>query len=163
MTAIDPTGSTAEAIALVHREARLLDLGRYEDWLELYTDDATYWVPVDPSAAAPEDDLNLIYDDHARTLDRLFRLSSGYAHAEVPPSTVRRVVSGCAVSLCEHGAHIDVTSTFILAHSRLGRQRILAGDYIHCLKADGGRLLIKRKRVGLIDANTAHDPLAFLL
>ena len=27
-------------------EARLLDTGQLEAWLELFTDDATYWLPL---------------------------------------------------------------------------------------------------------------------
>jgi benzoate/toluate 1,2-dioxygenase beta subunit len=157
------TKHLADATALVVREARLLDLRRYEEWRALYTEDARYWVPVDPDAADPENGLNIVYDDHERTLDRLFRLSSGNAHVEEPPSRTRRLVGGTEVSECEHGADLEATSTFILVTARLGRQRTLAGDYAHCLRADGERLLIARKRVGLMDALAAHDPLAFLL
>ena len=32
---------------LVH-EARLLDDGRFEEWLALFTTDAWYWVPAQP-------------------------------------------------------------------------------------------------------------------
>ena len=30
----------------LYHEARLLDEQRLEEWLELFTDDATYWVPL---------------------------------------------------------------------------------------------------------------------
>ncbi|UJB39658.1 aromatic-ring-hydroxylating dioxygenase subunit beta [Streptomyces sp. A1-5] len=166
-TGMDGTGTELDRaepyFALVRHEARLLDTGRYDDWLRLYADDATYWVPVDPAATDPEDSLSIICDDRKRILDRLFRLSSGYAHAEVPPSTVRRVVSGCEVSPCPHGADTDVVSTFVLVHARLGRQGVIAGDYLHCLSTGGQRPLIRRKRVGLLDPHAVNGPLAFLL
>ncbi|MEM8662420.1 MAG: hypothetical protein AAGF35_16165, partial [Pseudomonadota bacterium] len=38
---------SAECAALLHFEARLLDQKRYEQWLDLYTDDAIYWIPYD--------------------------------------------------------------------------------------------------------------------
>ena len=31
----------------LYHEARLLDTHRLEAWLDLYTDDATYWVPLE--------------------------------------------------------------------------------------------------------------------
>ena len=31
----------------LYLEARLLDTQQYEAWLELFTDDATYWVPLE--------------------------------------------------------------------------------------------------------------------
>ncbi len=39
---------------LVH-EARLLDERRFEDWLDLFTDDGWYWVPIEPDQDNPHD------------------------------------------------------------------------------------------------------------
>ena len=47
---------------LVH-EARLLDEGRFDEWLALFTADAWYWVPSEPNQASPRDTVSLIYDD----------------------------------------------------------------------------------------------------
>jgi 3-phenylpropionate/cinnamic acid dioxygenase small subunit len=33
-------------IDLVYLEARLIDEKRFEEWYELYTEDAFYWVPL---------------------------------------------------------------------------------------------------------------------
>ncbi|MXW88341.1 MAG: aromatic-ring-hydroxylating dioxygenase, partial [Acidimicrobiaceae bacterium] len=35
----------------LHHEARLLDDRCYRDWLERFTDDCVYWVPLDPDGA----------------------------------------------------------------------------------------------------------------
>ena len=37
----------------LYHEARLLDEQRYEEWLELFSDDATYWVPLEQGQQAP--------------------------------------------------------------------------------------------------------------
>ena len=36
----------------LYREARLADEARYAEWLELWTDDAVYWVPATTDPAA---------------------------------------------------------------------------------------------------------------
>ena len=37
----------------LYHEARLLDLQRYEEWLELFTPDASYWVPLEQGQRDP--------------------------------------------------------------------------------------------------------------
>jgi len=41
--------SLAECEAFLVDEAQLLDEGKFEDWLALFTDDAWYWVPSEPN------------------------------------------------------------------------------------------------------------------
>lgn len=40
-----------ETETFLFREARLLDDGRFNDWLDLYGDECLYWVPVTRPAA----------------------------------------------------------------------------------------------------------------
>lgn len=39
---------------LLYREAELLDERRYEDWLDLFTEDARYWMPMRRNVPAEE-------------------------------------------------------------------------------------------------------------
>ncbi len=39
-------GSLAAGIELVHREARLLDEQRWDEWLALFVEDCEYWMPA---------------------------------------------------------------------------------------------------------------------
>ncbi|MGH8519704.1 MAG: aromatic-ring-hydroxylating dioxygenase subunit beta, partial [Panacagrimonas sp.] len=50
----------------LYHEARLLDTGQLEAWLELFTDDATYWVPLEENQEDPHLTSSIIHDD--RTL-----------------------------------------------------------------------------------------------
>ena len=43
---------------LIH-EARLLDERRFREWMELFTEDGTYWVPAVPDQASPLDQASL--------------------------------------------------------------------------------------------------------
>ena len=36
----------AELIRLVYREARLIDEKRFDEWYELFAEDARYWIPL---------------------------------------------------------------------------------------------------------------------
>jgi len=61
---------TDEAAALLYREALLLDRGDWDEWLQLFTDDAVFWMPawrdeLTPTAD-PDRELSLIYYAAAR-------------------------------------------------------------------------------------------------
>ena len=50
---------------LIQWEATLLDRRRWDDWIDLFTEDAVYWVPSwadeEKTTSDPETQLNLIY------------------------------------------------------------------------------------------------------
>lgn len=39
----------------LYREAQLLDDGRFAEWLDLFTEDAKYWMPTRETTASRED------------------------------------------------------------------------------------------------------------
>ena len=92
----------AEVEALLYREARLLDDGQFEAWLELFTDDAHYWCPANADDVDPQQHVSFLYDDRLRMGDRVWRLvHSGAAARYVCNDTSRRCTSYCrAVVVC---------------------------------------------------------------
>src|SRR5262245_6559809 len=90
---------------LLVEEAHLLDEWQLEEWLKLFTDDATYVVPGtgDPEAD-PKSALVLIDDDRERLGWRVKRLLGGHAHREFPYSRTRRIVSNVRVEKSDDGA-----------------------------------------------------------
>src|SRR5439155_10042637 len=58
-------GSLAAGVELVHREARLLDEQRWDDWLALFVEDCEYWMPAwkadGTPTANPQAELSHIY------------------------------------------------------------------------------------------------------
>jgi len=51
------------AIEFVYHEARLIDEKRFDEWYELFTDDALYWMPLARDQPAGEAHTSLFYDD----------------------------------------------------------------------------------------------------
>ena len=76
----------------LYREVRLLSELRLEEWLDLFTDDARYWMPAretvdwQPDAVAADGEMAFFDDDKAFMAARIERLRSSLAHAEQPPS-----------------------------------------------------------------------------
>src|SRR5438105_1364582 len=74
---------------LVH-EARLLDEGKFDDWLALFTADAWYWVPSEPDQLDPQQTVSLIYDDRRLLETRVRRLASPRMYSQEPRSRTSR-------------------------------------------------------------------------
>lgn len=158
------TGSiTRSAVeALLYREARFMDEHRFNDWLELWSEDALYWVPANADNIDPRFHVNLIYDDKARLFERIERLSSGAAWAQDPPSRMRRIIGNLEI---EEGLPSEVIaySNFILTELRRSKQDAFAGRTIHTLRAENGSLKIVQKKVLLVNNDEVIDNLTFLI
>src|SRR5271156_937477 len=107
------TLSRSDAEDILFREARLLDERRYRQWLELFSAEATYWIPCNGEGGDPDREISLVYDDEPKLKDRIERLLSGLAHAQSPPSKTKRLVSNIEIE-SSTGNTVTVLSGFIL-------------------------------------------------
>jgi 3-phenylpropionate/cinnamic acid dioxygenase small subunit len=159
-----PGSLLPEVYELLAREAHLLDDRDYEGWLELFTEDCLYWMPVDPLSEDGTMRLNVFYDDRARMEDRIARLSSGSAYTEEPISLTARTFS--ALQLEQAGdtgdVGVAVRSNFQMVAYRSGEQRVFGGRYRHDLARQDGRLRISEKRVTLLGSDAPQRPMTFL-
>ncbi|MEK9847068.1 MAG: aromatic-ring-hydroxylating dioxygenase subunit beta, partial [Rhodospirillaceae bacterium] len=64
-TGSEATDMLAEVSDLINRESKYLDQRRWEDWLDLYSDDAVFWAPSwsaeDTLIEDPKTSLNLVF------------------------------------------------------------------------------------------------------
>jgi benzoate/toluate 1,2-dioxygenase beta subunit len=138
---------------LLEREARLLDQRRFDDWLGLYARRCLYWVPVTPEGGDPRRQVAISFDDRRRLEDRLFRLKTGYAWSQVPPSRTTRLITNVEVFGTTEAALYMVRSTFLISEFRAGETRILSGWSGHRLARREGGWEILVKQVNLIDCD----------
>ena len=138
-------------------EARLLDTGRLEEWLALFTDDATYWVPLEPNQKDPQETSSLIYDDRTLLELRVKQFRHPRAHARAPlPRTVHQVGNIFVDDL-------TVRSTLTVVEFRNDKQRIWAGLVEHHLVRNADTFRIARKRIDLVDSEGELEGLTILL
>ena len=141
----------------LYHEARLLDEQRFEEWLALFTDDATYWVPLEQGQQDPHETSSLIYDDRTLLEIRVKQLRHPRAHARAPlPRTVHQVGNIVVRDLL-------VTSTLNVVEFRNDKQRLWAGLVEHQLKRNGDSFRIARKRIDLVNSQGELEGLAILL
>ena len=144
-TTSGPTPPDRQEIeAFLYHEARLLDEGRLDEWLALFTPDACYWIPCNADDVDPTRHVSLVYDDRQHLADRVWRLQSGWAHAQDPPSRTCRLVGNVAVTPGQIEGEAQVVSTFILVELRRGAQTTFAGRYEHRLRRVDGAYMNTR-------------------
>src|SRR2546425_12687089 len=85
-------GSRSEVEQFLYHEAWLLDRGRLDEWLALFTDDATYWIPLQANQADPLTTSSIVYDDRRLLEVRVRQFQHPRAHARTPaPRTVHQI------------------------------------------------------------------------
>ena len=160
---LNPTGhsaspSPAECEAFLVDEARILDEGRFEDWLALFTENAWYWVPSEPNQDSPLTTVSLMYDDRKLLETRVRRLISPRIHAQEPRSRTSRIVANVTIQERRAGAAL-VRSKFMMIEYRRGDQRLFAGTSFHELVRMEATLRIASKRVDLVNCDAPLDGL----
>lgn len=143
-------------------EARLLDTHQFEDWLALFTHDATYWVPLEAAQTDPLNTSSIIHDDRTLLELRVRQITHPRAHARRPLArTVHQV--GNVQMLSQDEGELQVASTLVLFEYRLEVQRTWAALVEHRLRWVDGQLRIAAKRVNLINSEAELPGIAFLL
>jgi len=140
---------------LIH-EARLLDDGKFEDWLALFAPDAWYWVPSEPGQPDPLETVSLIYDDRRLLETRVRRLASPRMYSQEPRSRTSRIVGNVTIETSDRNA-CTTRSKFMMIEYRREQQRIFAGTALHRLVQAGGRIMIAWKRVDLVNCDAPLD------
>ncbi len=160
----------ADAEDFLYREARLLDGRDYAAWLELFTDDAIYWLPMDENAD-PERESSILYDDAETLRMRVHQLMHKPHFAQVPPSRTVHAVSNVEVAPAARGDEALVRCAVTVTELRegdfqqlgLGEQRVFAGHCEYRLRQQEGGLAIAIKKLVLISRNLPIENLSFLL
>lgn len=151
----------AEVEQLLFHEAALLDRGRLDEWLELYTDDATYWIPLQADQSDPLTTSSIVYDDRRLMEARVRQFQHPRAHARIPaPRTVHQV--GNVRVLEVDGRETRVGSTLVLVEYRRERQRVWGAVVEHRLRRTAHGLRIAAKRVDLVNSEAELDGIVCL-
>jgi 3-phenylpropionate/cinnamic acid dioxygenase small subunit len=141
---------------LLH-EARLLDECRFDEWLALFTPDASYWVPSEPDQTSPLDTVSLIYDDRRLLETRVRRLANPRIYSQEPRSRTSRIVTNVTIEDATDSVATLVRSKFVLVEFRRNEQRLFGGTNFHRLKIIGDDVKIAWKKVDLVNCDGPMD------
>lgn len=157
-----------EVEQFLFREADLLDTRRFDDWLALFAEDATYLSPIVPvqqvPRAVPENEGFSIFNEKKSFLElRIKRLATRFAHAEQPPSRTRHLLSNVRVATDDAVGTIVADVNFIVFQSRLeDTEAFFVGARQDTLVRESGQLRIRRRRI-VFDQRTLPRALSVLI
>jgi 3-phenylpropionate/cinnamic acid dioxygenase small subunit len=151
-----------EVERFIYKEARLLDEKRFDEWYELFTDDAYYWVPLVPGQTDPLAHNSLAYEDKLLLKLRIERLKLPTAYAQKPASRCHHVLQAPEVE--QHSAdEYRVRTPFIYTETRGDESQRYAATAWHTLVRSGGELKIRLKRVDILNADAALPSIQLFL
>ena len=160
MTAPSPDHGTVEQF--LYREARLLDEGRFEEWLDLFLSDAIYWLPAGNGDIDPTEHVSIIYDTRREMNARVARLRSGHAHAQDPASRMHRIIGNVEVEI---GDTSDLVVHCVMALFVLTRHQtvIHSARCRFLLQPHDGDWKIAEKKVMLLRSNEALEGIPYVV
>jgi 3-phenylpropionate/cinnamic acid dioxygenase small subunit len=141
-------------VDFVYAEARAIDEKRFDDWYEMFADDARYWLPL--TRGQPDGILHtsLMYEDKLLLKVRIERLRSPNAFSQAQPSHCQHVLQAPRVERRDPASNLYVVRTpFLYVEAREERQDVFAGVAWHHLAQVDGRLRIRLKKVELVNCD----------
>ncbi len=152
-----------DLIDFVYDEARMLDEGRFDEWLELWLEDGHYWMPLDWKQEDPLHVTSLMYEDMFMLRLRVQRLTGARTFSQKPKSRCHHVLNRPFVDEMDHEAGRFVTNTNMhYVETRLDDQFLLALTAVHELRLVEGHLRIANKRVDLLNCDAAFGNIQLL-
>lgn len=152
-----------DIIDFIYAEARMLDEGRYSEWLDLWLEDGHYWMPLDYKQTDPHLVTSLLYEDNFMLRLRVERLNGERTFSQKPKSRCHHVIQRPFVDEFDAREGRFVTNTSMhYVETRLDDQFLLALTATHELKLVDGKLRIANKRVDLLNSDAAFGNIQLL-
>lgn len=143
-----------EVEELLSREAHLLDEQRFDEWLDLLTDDVEYLMPLREYVQGDVDPPGhpIIKDDKTMLAMRARKHETGLSHVEIPKSMTAHLITNVLVEDGPTPDELVALSTFLVRQARKLRDEAWwAGRRRDLFRRVAGEWKIARREV-LLDA-----------
>ncbi len=147
----------------LYLEAAYLDRPDLDSWVELFTDDGTYWMPAMKDQPDPINYVSHIFDD--RVLMEIRKRN--FTHPRTPSQALPVKSSHLIANIRQKGSTPNgesiIHSNFHVVMWYREEQHIYAGTYQHHLQTNSSGFLIKHKKVELINPEAAQKSMVIYL
>ena len=143
----------------LYAEADLLDRADLENWMALFTEDGTYWMPVREGQDDPLNEISLLYENRTLMAIRCNNFGHRLSPSMEYPVRSSHIISRVRVTdEDEASGTLTVTSNFqVVVFYK--EQTLYAGRYTHQLQRTNEGYSIRQKRVDLINCDANHRSL----
>jgi 3-phenylpropionate/cinnamic acid dioxygenase small subunit len=151
-----------DIVKLLFLESRLLDQRFFEKWMDLFSQELIYWVPMIWGPQNPKFESSIYLDDRRRLGDRVGAILTGALHAQTPPSRTRRMLSNLEQRNISDN-EIRVRANLVIWEYRKHETRSYPGTQEYEIVRDSGKLLIRTKVVRLLNSDSPQGNYSFIL
>ena len=152
-----------DIIDYIYAEARMLDEGSYNDWLDLWLPDGHYWMPLDYKQTDPISETSLLWEDSFMLRLRVERLNGARTFSQKPKSRCHHVIQRPFVDIFDlENGEFQTNTSMHYVETRLDDQILLALTATHDLKLVDGALRIANKKVELLNSDAAFGNIQLL-
>ncbi len=157
------TVTREDIVDFIYDEARMLDEGRFSEWLDLWLPGGFYWMPLDYKQTDPELVTSLLYEDDFMRKLRVERLNGERTFSQKPKSRCHHVIQRPFVDKFDAEAgEFETNTSMHYVETRLDEQFLLAIVATHELKLVDGKIRIANKRVDLLNSDAAFGNIQLL-
>jgi 3-phenylpropionate/cinnamic acid dioxygenase small subunit len=145
----------------IYHEARLLDEKRWDEWYDLFTEDAHYWVPLTRNQSDAEFHTSLAYEDKLLLRLRIERLRRR-PPSQHPESWSQHVLQDPDIEAADAGEWRTRTA-FHYSEARGDEFQSYTGVALHQLVLSDGAIRIRLKRINLLNCDAALPSIQLFL
>lgn len=141
----------------LYQEARLLDERRWQEWLDLWTEDGMYWMPQSHDQESPYDHISLLWENKLLREVRVRTLENARNWAQQPVTRSSRVVGNVMIDGADDEGNLIVRSALQMMDWRKGQPRHMAATVVHKLVSVGDSWQIRMKKVTLVNCSDVQN------
>lgn len=156
-------GLDGEATSLQRRveqflyyQSELLDQKQWAAYIDLFSANGVYWMPVTPEQHEWLDSPSIFAEDRRLMEIRMGRVQHPNAWSQAPEWGTSHLVSNVVIESADESA-VTVRSRFQMTELRRDHIRHFAGTYRHTLLRAGEDFKISLQRVDLLNGQTPFD------
>ena len=156
------TGASAGA-SLQHRveqflyyQSELLDQKQWAAYIDLFSPDGIYWMPVTPDQTEWLDSPSIFAEDRRMMEIRMGRVQHPNAWSQAPQWGTSHLIGNTVIESADE-SHVQVRSRFQMVELRRDQLRHFAGTYRHTLLRAGEDFKIVLQRVDLLNGQAPFD------
>jgi 3-phenylpropionate/cinnamic acid dioxygenase small subunit len=140
----------------LYRQSELLDARQWQSFIDLFTSDGIYWVPITQEQTEWAGSPSIFAEDQDMMQVRMRRVLHPQAWSQAPMWATNHLVSNVVIEK-ETAQEVQVRSRFHLMELRRDTVRHFGGTYRHTLVKGPGGYRIKLQRVDMFNSQAPYE------
>ena len=146
----------ARAAQFLYAQSELLDQQQWQAYIDLFTDDGVYWMPVLPEQTEWQGSPSIFAEDKLMMQVRMGRITHPNAWSQSPMWATNHVIGNIVIE-SETAKEVVLRSRFHMMELRRDNVRHFGGTYRHTLLKAGKGFRIRLQRVDLFNGQAPFE------